>query len=147
MVSFDKNGYIIDGKPTLLASGELQYFKLTRGEWKRRLLQIRLSGMNAVSVYFAWNYHEQSEGEWDFSGDRDVEYFLQLAAECAHPTRSISPIATDGGTKSRPSSQNTSSAARARSYSRRSKTNTAIWARIRRKPTSIICATDCAHAA
>ena len=82
MVSFDKNGYIIDGKPVLLASGELQYFKLTRGEWKRRLLQIRLSGLNAVSVYFAWNYHEQSEGEWDFSGDRDVEYFLQLAAEC-----------------------------------------------------------------
>ena len=59
-----------------------KYSKLTRGEWKRRLLQIRLSGLNAVSVYFAWNYHEQSEGEWDFSGDRDVEYFLQLAAEC-----------------------------------------------------------------
>ncbi len=80
-VSFDRNSYRIDGNPTWLLSGEMHYFKMTRGEWRRRLVQLKCAGFNAVSVYMPWNYHELSEGEWDFRGDRDVEHFLQLAAE------------------------------------------------------------------
>ncbi|MCF7849858.1 MAG: beta-galactosidase, partial [Kiritimatiellales bacterium] len=57
------------------------YFKLTRGDWRSRLVQLKCAGFNTVSVYMPWNYHELTEGEWDFSGDRDVEYFLQLATE------------------------------------------------------------------
>lgn len=29
--------------------------------------------------YIPWNYHEESPGQYNFSGDRDLEYFLQLA--------------------------------------------------------------------
>ncbi len=78
---FDQNGYIIQGKPTWLASGEFQYFRMTREDWEPRLLQLKLAGFNTVSVYFAWNYHEVEEGVWDFSGDKDVELFLQTAAK------------------------------------------------------------------
>lgn len=28
--------------------------------------------------YIPWNYHEESPGLYNFSGDRDVKYFLQL---------------------------------------------------------------------
>ena len=80
-VSFDSNAYRIDGQPTWLLSGEMHYFKMTRGDWRRRLVQLKCAGFNTVSVYMPWNYHELSEGEWDFGGDRDVEHFLQLAAE------------------------------------------------------------------
>lgn len=31
--------------------------------------------------YVPWNYHEPQMGVYDFSGDRDLEYFLQLADE------------------------------------------------------------------
>lgn len=31
--------------------------------------------------YIPWNYHEESPGRYNFSGDRDVEYFLQLAKD------------------------------------------------------------------
>lgn len=31
--------------------------------------------------YVPWNYHEPQPGVYDFSGDRDVEAFLDLAAE------------------------------------------------------------------
>ncbi|POI31803.1 hypothetical protein CIB84_004446, partial [Bambusicola thoracicus] len=31
--------------------------------------------------YVPWNYHEPQRGVYDFSGDRDLEYFLQLASE------------------------------------------------------------------
>jgi hypothetical protein len=80
-VTFDKDCYCINGKPTWLLSGEMHYFKMTRGDWRRRLVQLKCAGFNTVSVYMPWNYHELTEGEWDFSGDRDVEHFLALSAE------------------------------------------------------------------
>ncbi len=80
-VSFDANSYRIDDQPVWLLSGEMHYFKLTRGEWRRRLVQLKTSGFNAVSVYMPWNYHEITPGQWDFSGDRDVEHFLEIATE------------------------------------------------------------------
>uniref|UniRef100_A0A803Y8A2 Acid beta-galactosidase n=1 Tax=Meleagris gallopavo TaxID=9103 RepID=A0A803Y8A2_MELGA len=40
-----------------------------------------MAGLNAVQVYVPWNYHEPQPGVYDFTGDRDVEAFLDLAAE------------------------------------------------------------------
>lgn len=80
-IRFDRNGYWIENRPTWLLSGEMHYFKMTRGDWRRRLLQLKCAGFNTVSVYMPWNYHEPGEGEWNFTGDRDVGHFLQLAAE------------------------------------------------------------------
>lgn len=34
--------------------------------------------MNAVSIYFAWNWHERYEGNFKFAGWHDVDEFLRL---------------------------------------------------------------------
>lgn len=78
---FNENGYTVEGKPVWIASGEFQYFRITKDDWEKRLLQLKLAGLNTVSVYFPWNFHEVEEGVWDFSGDKDAELFLQLAAK------------------------------------------------------------------
>ena len=31
--------------------------------------------------YVPWNFHEPQPGQYEFSGDRDVEHFIQLAHE------------------------------------------------------------------
>jgi beta-galactosidase len=80
-ITFDDNAYRIHGQPTWLLSGEMHYFKMTRGDWRRRLVQLKCAGFNTVSVYMPWNYHELAEGDWRFDGDRDVAHFLELAAE------------------------------------------------------------------
>jgi|GEM_PF-1947673 len=81
VVTFDVNSYRIHDEPVWLLAGELHYFKMTCGDWRRRLVQLKCAGFNTVSVYIPWNYHELEEGEWDFSGDRDVVQFLETAAE------------------------------------------------------------------
>lgn len=81
MITFDANAYHINGEPVWLLSGEMHYFKMPRGDWRRRLVQLKAAGFNTVSVYMPWNYHEPYEGEWDFTGEKDVAFFLQLAAE------------------------------------------------------------------
>ena len=36
-------------------------------------------GMNAVCIYIFWNIHEQTEGNFDFTGNNDVAEFCRLA--------------------------------------------------------------------
>lgn len=38
-----------------------------------------LTGIVLCWRYIPWNYHEESPGQYNFSGDRDLGHFLQLA--------------------------------------------------------------------
>ena len=38
-------------------------------------------GLNTISVYVFWNFHESQPGEFDFSGQADVAEFVRLAQE------------------------------------------------------------------
>ncbi|MCD9025699.1 beta-galactosidase [Cohnella silvisoli] len=80
-VVYDDTSYIIDGKRIWLACGEMHYFRTPAALWKDRLLKAKRAGLNCVSTYMPWNMHETSEGEFDFSGDLDVEAFIRLAGE------------------------------------------------------------------
>lgn len=77
-VDYDKNSFRINSKPLFIYSGEIHYFRVPRELWDDRLLKIRRAFLNSVSLYFAWNWHEQEEGRFDFSGWRDVERLLEL---------------------------------------------------------------------
>jgi hypothetical protein len=37
--------------------------------------------LNCISTCVPWNIHEPTEGQWDFSGDRDVQAFVKTAAD------------------------------------------------------------------
>lgn len=38
---------------------------------------IKAMGLNSLSVYVMWNYHEVEKGQFDFqTGDRDLAHFL-----------------------------------------------------------------------
>jgi beta-galactosidase len=41
---------------------------------------IKALGLNALSIYVIWNYHEVSRGEFDLStGNKNLWHFLELA--------------------------------------------------------------------
>ncbi|WP_219641192.1 beta-galactosidase [Cohnella sp. CFH 77786] len=80
-VGFAPDAVRIGGESVILLSASLFYFRIPRESWRERMNQVKAMGYNSIDVYFPWNYHERREGEWDFSGDRDVETFLRQAAE------------------------------------------------------------------
>ncbi|NXS63256.1 BGAL galactosidase, partial [Brachypteracias leptosomus] len=80
-VDYEGDCFLKDGVPFRYISGSIHYARVPRPAWRDRLLKMSLSGLNAVQVYVPWNYHEPLPGVYDFSGDRDVEAFLDLAAE------------------------------------------------------------------
>ncbi|SFT27936.1 beta-galactosidase [Paenibacillus sp. BC26] len=71
----------IGGQAEIILCASLFYFRNPRAHWRERLEQVKAFGYNAIDVYFPWNFHELEEGSWDFSGERDVEAFLQMAAD------------------------------------------------------------------
>jgi len=78
IISYDKNGFIINGKREFLIGGEFHYFRVPAALWEDRLLKMKAIGANLISVYIAWNMHEPEEGLERWSGDYDLDRFLTL---------------------------------------------------------------------
>ncbi len=66
-------------------SGELHYFRVAPSEWRNRMRDAKEAGLNTISTYIPWNWHEVDEGSFDFSGSthpqRNLELFLETAEE------------------------------------------------------------------
>ena len=80
-IDFDPRGFIIHGKREFLVSAGLEYARMPRALWEDRLLRLKRAGFNCVEIYTFWNWHEPKEGQFDFSGDHDLDAFLKLAAK------------------------------------------------------------------
>ncbi len=81
-VELDRYSLRIDGERRLVRSGSLHYFRLPAvGSWRDRLAKFVDAGLNAVDVYYPWNYHSDAPGVCDFSGPRDVDRLHDLIEE------------------------------------------------------------------
>ncbi|REK71689.1 beta-galactosidase [Paenibacillus paeoniae] len=81
LVAYDRHSWIIRGQRVFIRSAAVHYYRLTRGEWVELLDKVKQAGCNTVETYIPWNWHEETPGKWDFSGDKDLEHFLDLCAE------------------------------------------------------------------
>uniref|UniRef100_A0A672GZS0 Beta-galactosidase-like n=1 Tax=Salarias fasciatus TaxID=181472 RepID=A0A672GZS0_SALFA len=78
-IDYKSNCFLKDGKPFQYISGSIHYSRIPHYYWKDRLMKMYMTGLNAVQVYVPWNYHETVQGVYNFTGDRDLERFLDLA--------------------------------------------------------------------
>ncbi len=74
-------GFLLDGAPFQIISGEMHYPRVPREYWRDRLRKARAMGLNTISTYVFWNLHEPAPGRFDFTGQRDVATFIRTAAE------------------------------------------------------------------
>ncbi len=47
--------------------------------WEHRIEMCKALGMNTICLYVFWNIHEQTEGQFDFTGQNDIAAFCRLA--------------------------------------------------------------------
>ena len=73
------------GKPYTVIAGELHFSRLPRERWRETLLKMRECGINTVSTYVFWNYHEEIKGKFDFSGNKDISAFLSICRDIDMP--------------------------------------------------------------
>ncbi|MEH7014233.1 beta-galactosidase [Neobacillus niacini] len=81
MITYDQKSWKINNERIFILSAAIHYFRLPRAEWSEVLDKAKAGGCNTIETYIPWNFHEMNEGEWDFSGDKDLAHFFQLCAD------------------------------------------------------------------
>jgi beta-galactosidase GanA len=81
-VTFDPHSLMIDGSRLFVWSGEFHPFRLPSPSlWLDILQKMKASGYNAVCMYFNWSYHSPASGVYDFTGVRDMDLVMRMAAD------------------------------------------------------------------
>jgi len=71
----------LDGKPWFPVMGEFHYSRYPAEYWEEEILKMKAGGIEIVSTYIFWIHHEEIEGQFDWSGQRDLRRFVQLCAK------------------------------------------------------------------
>ncbi len=77
----DSRSLLLDGTPWLPVSGEFHFSRYPEREWRDALLKIKAGGIDILASYVFWIHHEEIEGEWDWSGQRNLRRFVELCGE------------------------------------------------------------------
>lgn len=105
-VELKEQNLYVDGKPFLVRGAEIQYFRLDPKDWDTVLASAKSSGVNLVTTYIPWFFHEEEEGQIDLDGStnpaKNLKHFFELACKhdlylVARPGPFINSELRDGG--------------------------------------------------
>ena len=71
----------MNGEPKVPVMGEMHYARVPEGEWRDYVRKMKEGGVDIIATYAFWVHHEEKEGEFDFSGRRDIGAFLKVCEE------------------------------------------------------------------
>ena len=75
----------VDGKPVVPAMGEVHYSRIPSAEWTDEVKKMKEGGITMIACYVFWNHIEELEGQYDWSGQRDLRSFLEVCRAEALP--------------------------------------------------------------
>ena len=61
MVELKDRQFYVDGKPFFMMSGEIHYYRMPPKMWDVHLKRAKEAGLNTVSSYIPWGWHEYEE--------------------------------------------------------------------------------------
>ena len=70
----------LDGKPFYPVMGEFHFSRFPPQYWEQEILKMKAGGINTVATYVFWIHHEEIEGGFDWTGQRDLRHFVELCA-------------------------------------------------------------------
>ena len=80
-LTLDSRSLLRDGKPWIPISGEFHFSRCPESEWRDELLKMKAGGVSLVTTYIFWIHHEEVEGTWDWTGQRNLRKFLETCQE------------------------------------------------------------------
>lgn len=70
--------FIKDGKPWYPVMGEFHFSRYARNRWEESILKMKAAGIDIIATYVFWIYHEEEEGKYDWTANRDLRAFAEL---------------------------------------------------------------------
>lgn len=85
LISVDSISLLRDGRRWLGVMGEVHYARLDPSDWAAALAKMKAGGLDVVASYVFWIHHEEIEGEFDWTGSRDLRRFVETCAALELP--------------------------------------------------------------
>lgn len=79
---FTKDYLTKNDQPWFPVMGEFHYSRYPDAYWKESVYKMKAGGVDIISTYVFWNHHEEIEGEYNFSGQRNLRKFTEIVKEC-----------------------------------------------------------------
>ena len=73
-------GFLLNGAPLFAVAGEMHYSRVAQAAWGADLRAMRAGGLTTVSAYVIMIHHNEQQGVYDWSGQRNLTDFLRQAA-------------------------------------------------------------------
>jgi beta-galactosidase len=71
----------LDGKPWLPVMGEFHFSRYPEQYWEEEILKMKAGGIQIISTYIFWIHHEEVEGQFDWTAQRDLHRFAELCGK------------------------------------------------------------------
>jgi hypothetical protein len=81
MLTLDSSSLLLNGKRWTPVMGEFHFARYPENEWREELLKMKAGGIDIVSTYVFWIHHEEIEGQFDWTGSRNLRHFIQTCQE------------------------------------------------------------------
>lgn len=77
------NNYYIsmNRKPVIPVAGEFHFSRYPKAYWDESIKKMKAGGITVISTYVFWNLHEEEEGRFAWSGDKDLRSFIALCKQ------------------------------------------------------------------
>ena len=77
------NNYYIsyNNKPIIPVTGEFHFSRYPEKYWDESIKKMKAGGITVIATYVFWIMHEEHEGVFNWSGNRDVRKFITLCKE------------------------------------------------------------------
>ncbi len=81
VVTWDSHSLMFDGKRVVPAMGEIHYSRIPAEEWQLEVQKMKDGGITIIACYVFWNHIEEIEGQYDWSGQRNLRRFLEICKQ------------------------------------------------------------------
>ncbi len=79
-LTLDSRSLLLNGRRWTPVMGEFHYSRYPATEWRAELAKMKAGSVDIVATYVFWIHHEEVEGAWNWSGDRNLRAFIEAAA-------------------------------------------------------------------
>jgi beta-galactosidase len=81
VLSANNRYLMMDGQAWFPVMGEFHFSRYSNVGWEEEILKMKAGGIGIVSTYIFWIHHEEIEGQFDWSEQRNLRRFVELCAK------------------------------------------------------------------
>ncbi len=77
-ISFSNYFMKYNNKPFFGICGEFHFSRCDKDRWEDEILKMKMCKINIIATYIIWIFHEEENGIFDWSGNKNLRRFLEL---------------------------------------------------------------------